>query len=446
MSSQEFLSNAKESFKKKLFYQSKQYLKKIFLLENDNIEALNLMALILSEENNLREARNFFNKALKFDPNNYILYFNFAKILSNHNFDFEAVSYYSKAISISPSFKEAYNNCGNSFQKLGNFLQAINYYDKAIKIDPNYSEAIYNKSFSQLISGDFKNGFKNYEVRWLRKKAPKYSHTKINRLNNLSELKDKSLIVFSEQGLGDCIQFSRYIFKLIDYEARKIIFEVDKRLKNFFSYQFSKYDNIYVIQFGENFHITDFQIPLLSLPFLFGSTTKTIPFKDKYFYMGKKIDLTNGKKINIAIACASAQKYTFNHTRNISLKFFLPLIDYSNLFLVQNTVDKEDELFLQQNPEIIFFGKDKNFTDIAILIENVDLVISIDTVFVHLAGALGKKTFLLLGDYSDWRWLLNIKNSIWYSSLTIFRKKMQDNDFKNLFREINKILIIMKKS
>jgi ADP-heptose:LPS heptosyltransferase len=162
--------------------------------------------------------------------------------------------------------------------------------------------------------------------------------------------------------------------------------------------------------------------------------------------MGKKIDLTNGKKINIAIACASAQKYTFNHTRNISLKFFLPLIDYSNLFLVQNTVDKEDELFLQQNPEIIFFGKDKNFTDIAILIENVDLVISIDTVFVHLAGALGKKTFLLLGDYSDWRWLLNIKNSIWYSSLTIFRKKMQDNDFKNLFREINKILIIMKKS
>jgi ADP-heptose:LPS heptosyltransferase len=104
-------------------------------------------------------------------------------------------------------------------------------------------------------------------------------------------------------------------------------------------------------------------------------------------------------------------------------------------------------LCLQQNPEIIFIGKDiKNFTDLAIIIENMDLVISIDTVFAHLAGALGKKTFLLLGDFSDWRWLLNIKNSIWYSSLTIFRKKMQDNDFKNLFKEIKKILVLMKKS
>lgn len=451
MSSEEFLFKAKESFKKKLLNQSKNYLKKFFLLEKNNIEALSLMALILSAENNLREARNFFNKALKIDPNNYILYFNFAKTLSDHNFDSEAVSYYFKAITISPHFKEAYNNCGNTFQKLGNFLQAINYYDKAIKIDPNYSEAIYNKSFCQLILADFKNGFKNYEARWFRKKAPKYPHTKITRLNNLSDLNDKSLIVFSEQGLGDCIQFSRYVFKLLEFKVRKIVFEVDKRLKNLVSYQFRKYDIIDIIEFGENFSATDFQIPLLSLPFLFGTTTKTIPFQDRYFYLDQKIDLKNktylknNKKINIGIACSGKQKFSFNHTKNIKLKFFLPLINYSNLFLLQDTLDKEDQLCLQQNPEIIFIGKDiKNFTDLAIVIENMDLVISIDTVFVHLAAALGKKTFLLLGDFSDWRWLLNIKNSIWYSSLIIFRKKMQDNDFKNLFREIEKILINMK--
>lgn len=453
MCSENFLFKAKESFKKKLLNQSKNYLKKFFLIEKNNIEALSLMALILSTENNLREARNFFGKALKIDPNNYILYFNFAKILSDHNFDSEAVSYYSKAISICPSFKEAYNNCGNAFQKLRNFLQAINYYDKAIKIDPNYSEAIYNKSFCQLILADFKNGFKNYEARWFRKEAPKYSHSKITRLNYLSELKNKSLIVFSEQGLGDCIQFSRYIFKLIDYEVKKIVFEVDKRLKNLVSYQFRKYDNIDVIEFGENFSATDFQIPLLSLPFLFGTSIKTIPFQDGYFYIDKNIELKNktylksNKKINIAIACSGTQKFSFNYTKNIKLKFFLPLINYSNLFLLQDKLDEEDQLCVQQNPEINFIGKDiENFTDVAIIIENMDLVISIDTVFAHLAGALGKKTFLLLGDFSDWRWLLNIKNSIWYSSLTIFRKKMQDNDFKNLFREIKKILVLMKKS
>ena len=80
------------------------------------------MGIILGRENNLIGARNFFEKAFRNDPNNHLLYFNFARILSDYNFDLEALNYYSKAIKIFPGFKEAYNNKGNSLQKLGNFL------------------------------------------------------------------------------------------------------------------------------------------------------------------------------------------------------------------------------------------------------------------------------------------------------------------------------------
>lgn len=453
MPSEEFLINAKNCFKKNLLQESKNYLNKILLLEKRNIEALNLMGIILGRENNLIGARNFFEKAFRNDPNNHLLYFNFARILSDYNFDLEALNYYSKAIKIFPGFKEAYNNKGNSLQKLGNFLEAIDSFDNANKIDPDYSDAIYNKSFCQLILADFKNGLKSYEARWTRKRATKYPYSHISRLDNLNELKNKSLIVFSEQGLGDCIQFSRYIFKLLDCGANKIIFEVNKKLKNLISYQFKKFKNIDVVEFGENLVLTDFQIPLLSLPLLFDTTVKTIPCTERYFNISeqKKVNLShkiklNNNKINVAIACSGYQKFDNYHKKQIKLKYFLPLLNYCNLFLVQNRVDEEDQLCLEKNPEIIFIGKEiVDFEDMGAIIENTDLVISVDTVFAHLAGALGKRTFLILSEYSDWRWLLDIKNSIWYNSLTLFRKKKQDNNWKKIFKEIVNLLIFKKK-
>lgn len=454
MSSEEFLIKAKNSFKKNLLQESKNYLNKILLLEKErNIEALNLMGIILGRENNLIGARNFFDKAFKIDPNNHLLYFNLARILSDYNFDLEALNYYSRAIEIFPDFKEAYNNKGNSLQKLGNFLEAIDCYDNANKIDPDYSDAVYNKSFCQLILGDFKNGLKSYEARWTRKRTTKYPYSQISRLNNLSELKNKSLIVFSEQGLGDCIQFSRYIFKLLDWGAEKVIFEVNKKLKNLISYQFRKSKKIDVVEFGENFVLTDFQIPLLSLPLLFGTTVKTVPFAERYFNISaqKIINLNdkiklNNNKLNVAIACSGYQKFDNYHKKQIKLKYFLPLLNYCNLFLVQNSVDEEDQLCLKENPEIIFIGKEiVDFEDIGALIENMDLVISVDTVFAHLAGALEKRTFLILSEYSDWRWLLDTKNSIWYNSLILFRKKKEENNWKKIFKEIVNLLIFTKK-
>jgi tetratricopeptide (TPR) repeat protein len=451
MSVTELLNKAKVSFKKNLIQESKNYLNKVFLLEKDNVEALNLMGIISGVENNLIDVRIFFNKAIKISPNNHILYFNFARILSDNNFDFEAINYYSKAVKIFPNFKEAYNNYGNSLSKLGNFSEAINFFDKAIDIDSKYFDAIYNKSLCQLKLGDFKNGLNNYEARWKRKNAPQYCHAQIPRLVNLKQLKKKSLIIFSEQGLGDCIQFSRYIFKILDLDIKSIVFEVDKKLKNLISFQFNR-PNLNIIEFGEIINQIDFQIPLLSLPFLFKTRLESIPLVDKYFSISKKkIDLKkkiklNNNKINIAIACSAKQKFSFRHKKDVRLNFFLPLLEYSNLFLIQDSIEEEDNFCLLKNPEIKFIGKEINdFEDMGAVIENMDLVITVDTVFAHLAGALGKKTFLLLGDYVDWRWLLNINNSIWYNSLTLFRKKEQ-GQWEDIFKEIIKILPSVKKN
>jgi tetratricopeptide (TPR) repeat protein len=446
----ELLNKAKVSFKKNLIQETKNYLNKVFLLEKDNVEALNLMGIISGIENNLIEVKIFFNKAIKINPNNHFLYFNFARILSDNNFDFEAINYYSKAIKLFPNFKEGYNNYGNSLSKLGNFSEAINFFNKAIDIDSQYFDAIYNKSLCQLRLGDFKNGLNNYEARWKRKGAPQYRYTQIPRLVNLKQLQNKSLIIFSEQGLGDCIQFSRYIFKLLDLDIKSIVFEVDKKLKDLISFQFS-HPNVNIIEVGEVINQINFQIPLLSLPLLFNTRLETVPLREKYLNIPKKkIDLKkkirlNNNKINIAIACSSKQKYSYKYKRDIRLNFFLPLLEYSNLYLIQDVVNEKDHTCLLQNPDIKFIGKEINdFEDIGAVIENMDLVITVDTVFAHLAGALGKKTFLLLGDYVDWRWLLNLNNSIWYNSLTLFRKK-EHGDWENLFKEIVKILPSVKK-
>jgi len=266
-------------------------------------------------------------------------------------------------------------------------------------------------------------------------------------LTNLNNLRNKTLLIKDEQGFGDFIQFSRYIYKLLEYNPKQIIVEVHKNLQDFIKAQFDS--SVRIIDVGDFIKENiDFKITLLSLPHLFKTTLDSIPYSNKYFTISKNLPskwkhiLEKNKKIKIAIACSGSSKYKLNNFRSVDLEKFEPLTKYADLFLLQNSINKNDEQFLESKKSLIkFIGKDINcFSDLATIIKNMDLVISVDTVFVHLAGALGKKTYLLLSSFHDWRWLIDINYSPWYDSLTLCRRKKIEKNWDRVFDDIIKNL------
>jgi len=312
------------------------------------------------------------------------------------------------------------------------FNLAKDCYDQAIKIKSDFADAYWNKSLTQLTLGEFAEGWKNYEYRFKLENA-KSQFEDVPRLESLKNVMNKRILIWSEQGLGDSIQFSRYIYKILDLGA-KVTFDISKLLTSLMSRQF----NCTVNETGQGLvkNNFDFQIPLLSLPMLFNTELNSIPFNGAYLKTSKdkddewlnKLKLTK-QKLNIAITFAGNPNYIMDSERSTNLEIFYPLVDKANLFIIQKEIKKEDEIFLKQYPQIKFIGKDiDNFDDLASVIQNMDLVISTDTSIPHLAAAIGKKVFILLGRITDWRWMLNSGTSPWYSSATLLRKKFNSKN------------------
>lgn len=277
----------------------------------------------------------------------------------------------------------------------------------------------------QLALGNFKDGFKNYEYRLERTSAHPKRHQVFPLLTNLNQASGKRVLVWSEQGHGDTIQFSRLIKNLSDLNI-EIIFEVQAGLKTLLEQSIK---HAKVIGEGAPFGQVDFQIPLMSLPLLLELDINGIP-SDPYLVDSKKDSIAWKKKLsaannklNIGIACSGNEQHINDKNRSIDLEFFKPIADQANLFLIQKDLRKKDRDFLRTHPEIKFLGEEiKSFNDSASIIQEMDLVITVDTSLAHLSGALGKSTLILLPWNPEWRWLLDRQDSPWYPTAKIFRQ------------------------
>ena len=427
------------------------YCEKALTVSENFIEALNSKGLCLFNLKQYEEANKIFDKILKIRKD-------FPEALENKANTLHALKEYDEALTLyeaignKKDYHKVLNNKGLLLHALGHikdkkyFNLAKDCYDQAIKIKSDFPDAYWNKSLSQLTLGEFADGWRNYEYRFKLESA-KPQFIIIPRLENLKNLTNKRILIWSEQGLGDSIQFCRYIYKIIDLGA-KVTFDISKTLTALMSRQF----NCTINETGQGLvqNDFDFQIPLLSLPMLFNTNLNNIPFCNSYLKTSKnkdvawsnKLKLTK-QKLNIAITCAGNPDYAADSERSASLKIFHPLVDKANLFLIQKDIKKEDEVFLKKYPQINFIGKDvDNFDDLASVIENMDFVISTDTSIPHLAAALGKKVFILLGRITDWRWMLNSETSPWYSSATLLRKRFnpesKTEDWSHAFEAIMK--------
>lgn len=352
----------------------------------------------------------------------------------------EALAHLDKAIQCNPAFAQAWSNKGVTLAELQRHAEALSCYDRAIQVEPDYADSYCNKSLTQLALGDFEHGWANYHrYRWKAANADPYLHPELPELEAVEEARGKNVLVWAEQGLGDTLQFSRYVSLLANVGAL-VIFEVQPELCPLFENQFP----CRIIPKGARYGSADLQVPLLQLPFLFDTREDNIPAGVPYLRAApqniarwERVLDRNARRLNVGIACSGNPAYQNDQVRSIPLELFQPLLEAANCYVLQKEVRESDRAYLQAHPEMHFLGEDLENT--AAIMSNLDLTISVDTSLVHLAGALGKPVFVLLPWAPDWRWMLERKDSPWYPTARLFRQATY-RDWTSVIEEVTEEL------
>ena len=400
---------------------------KAISLKPDYAEALNNRGNVFKEIKRFDEAMADYDKAISLNPD-------YAEGLNNRGtallelkrFD-EAMADYDKAIPLKPGFVEALNNRGSALLELKRFDEAMADYDKAISLKPDYAEAHWNKSLQLLLRGEFASGWELYEWRWKRTQlsSPIREFEQPLWLGK-EDLHGKTILLHWEQGLGDTIQFSRYVQEVANLGCKTIL-EVQKHLFELMK-GIEGVDEL--IPNGADLPPFDFYCPLMSLPLALGTTLETIPSPISYIKstddkLAKWSDRLRPKsKPRVGIVWSGSSVHKNDHNRSIALEQILGAVPEGyHLVSLQKEVRENDLDVLEQSKQIQHFGAElDDFTDTAALCELMDVIVSVDTSVAHLAGAMGKPVNLLLPYDPDFRWLLNRGDSPWYPSITLFRQ------------------------
>jgi len=420
--------------------------KQAAMLNPHNTEILCNLGAVFQELGNLDEAIINYKKAITLKPDNAKAHSNLGTALKKQCKLEEAVKSHHRAIALKPDYAEAYNNLGITLQSLNQLDEALASYNRAIELKPDYADARFNRSLMSLLRGNFKDGWQEFEWRLrIKGRTPK---TYQKPLWDGSPLNGKTILVHTEQGLGDNIQFVRFL-PMIQAQGGRVIFECLPALVHLLK-NCEGIDKIIertstcvnTVQF-------DFQAPLLSLPGIFNITLDNMPSQRPYIMPHPTLKMkwrnrlgVNDKSFKIGLVWASNPE-----NKEIYLKKSCKLNDFKALSEISGlsfySLQKGPSPAEVHNPhkgmEIINLDQN-DIADTAAQIVNLDLVISIDTSVAHLAGAIGKPVWTLLPFVPDWRWLLERNDSPWYPSMRLFRQTRL-YDWDGVFEQVKKALI-----
>ena len=308
----------------------------------------------------------------------------------------------------------------------------------------NDYSTLWNLSLCALRLKYFEEGFLLYENRWLKKNNPeKKKFDQIRLPKNLDEVVDKKILIWDEQGLGDTIQFSRFVIELLKF-SKKITFVVNSKLTEILK---NLDKNVNVVSYNSIDPSTfDFQIPLCSLPmYLSIKNTNEINYYQIKIKSERSKNLIKNNNLNVGISWSGNPNYSLDNYRSISFKHFEDIfkLEDINFYKLSQNVRNEEYLEFSSLTNLTDFGN-KSLNEISQIISNLDLVISSDTSIIHLAGILNVKSYLLLNYNSDWRWFNDKKNTIWYPSVEIIKQNNFDS-WINVFKKLKSKLVTLKK-
>jgi Flp pilus assembly protein TadD len=406
-------------------------------LEPNSADRHNNLGVALAAADCPEEAETSYREAVRLDAKSASAWSNLGNALRVQDRLEEAEASLKTALQLVPDYPEAHNNIGIVLVQAGRIEEGLDHYDEAIRLRPEYPEAHMNRSLTWLSLGDFDRGWPEYEWR-LKVRAKPTQPDPVPRWDG-SDLNGRTLLIGAEQGLGDSIHFLRYA-ALATTRGGTVIFDCPPPLATLAR---SCPGICEVIPRGADLPRSDFQIPLLSLPGLFGGHSATglpvVPYlkADPVRAAHWRANLENSNELRVGIAWQGSTAHKGDRLRSVKMTRFAPLaaIPGVRLYSLQRGFGSEqlsDES--TRSMGVIDLGTrfDDDMADVAAAMESLDLIVTVDTALAHLAGAMGRPVWVAVPFAADWRWLRDNEDTPWYPTMRLFRQSRR-GDWDGVF-------------
>ena len=377
--------------------------------------------------NRLGEALTSCERAIAINSDYADAHYNRGVVLQKLQRPREALMFYDRAIALKPDYASAYANRGLALLELKRPHEALVSYDQAIELIPNNPDANWNKGLVCLTLGNYKQGWPLYEWGWQNGSRGQKRNFSQPLWLGAEVLAGRTILLYQEQGLGDVIQFSRFVRQVKALGAR-VLLEVPKSLLGLMQ-SLEGVDEL--IEPGAELPQFDYQTPLGSLPLAFKTEVEAIPDAAGYVHVDEakrvawQARLGPKRKPRVGVVWSSASGFKGDASRSMTLEQFVTCLDFEayEVVCLQKVIKAEDKAAFDALGKMAFYGDElEDFADTAALASCMDLVISTCTSVPHLTAALGIPTWVLLQYVPDWRWLLDRSDSPWYSSVRLFRQ------------------------
>jgi Tfp pilus assembly protein PilF len=377
----------------------------------------------------LQEAIASCRRALELKPNCAEALLILGTIFNDQGHLDDAIAAHRQAVRARPDYAEAHSNLGALLKDQGKFAEAIDACRHAIELDSHLPEAHWNLSLSLLSQGDFARGWEEFEWRWKCKDFPSPERHFRQPQWKGEQLAGRTILLHAEQGLGDTIQFLRYI-PMVVARGGKVVMECQPEL---FQLLKSLGENCRVVPPGQALPQFDLHCPLMSLPLLFATRLESIPNRVPYLSADAKLvsewaTYFDADSHHVRVGIAWAGKPTHSNDRNRSMELSrlncLLQLPATRFYSLQKGAAARQVDAVDKSLNLIDFSdKLADFAETAALIAHLDLLITVDTAVAHLAGAMGKPVWVLLPRVPDWRWLVDRQDSPWYPTMRLFHQK-----------------------
>lgn len=404
-------------------------------------------------------------KAVELEPSKYIFFNNLAlqhRMDGDHKASVAALEH---ALELSPRNPQMLTNLGGIYGEMKQIKRSLECFQKAIEIDPCYSAAYVDLAFAHHLLGEWKEGFEAYEWRFDyfdQMKFYKQSYDQDKRWNGIDSLKGKTILVYAEQGLGDCLQFLRFMPELKARGCTVLVhcpLGLDAIVRRTEGVDGTTNRDI-VNNTGEEFPPYDYQCAMMSLPYLlrsfkFSGKPYIKPVTDGF---RKFVDEEYGTdKLKVGIVWAGSPAHPHDQRRSIPLRFFNPIYEIEGVKIFSLQFDTRPRKYgFDMRPgsegKIVDYSEGcenmklvdlttmiQSMEDTCTILAGLDLVIACDTAVVHLAGAMGVPCFMCLPFNPDWRWGIDGETTVWYDSVKIFRQS-EKGDWAGVIERVRKEL------
>jgi tetratricopeptide (TPR) repeat protein len=361
----------------------------------------------------------------------------------------EALALFDQALRLEPGLVEALNNQGAALRSLGRLEEALACFESALRIRPDYADAHLGRAYTLLLAGRMAEGWA--ELEW-RCRCPDFGTPTAPGPQPAwdgAALRERTLLLRAEQGLGDMLQFIRYAALIHEqFGPGQIVVEAQPQLLPLLR-SCPGVDQV-IPQGGTRplFHVHAF---LLSLPGLMGTLLDSIPAAVPYLAVNEEL-ATRWREIlsrlpgfKVGIVWQGQSGNLMDRVRSVPLAEFAPLAEVEGIHLISLQVGPGIEQLAHGRFPITELGSrfdPASFADVAAVVKNLDLMITVDTALAHLAGALARPVWVALAFSPDWRWLLGREDSPWYPTMRLFRQE-RSGDWRSVFARMREALRVL---